>query len=95
MFVSEARGQWSGSPRGREHFARLGLTCVALPHPGTVLTYGDILECICGDVCVGVVDGKTGWMEDSGHQMRDASWDEHSTDSNSHAQTCCPSLLSS
>lgn len=54
MFVSEADGQWSGSPRGREHFARLGLTCVPLLHPSTVLTYGDILEfvwcvCVCGE----------------------------------------------
>lgn len=48
MFVSEAHGQWSGSPRGREHFARLGLTCVALRHPITILIYGDILECTYG-----------------------------------------------
>lgn len=53
MFVSEADGQWSGSPGGREHFARLGLTCVPLLHPSRVLTYGDILEfvCVCA-VCV-------------------------------------------
>lgn len=73
MFVSGADGQWSGSPRGREHFARLGLTCVPLLHPSTVLTYGDILEfvwCVCvwgGRVSV---EGKTEWMEGYGHQLR-------------------------
>lgn len=74
MFVSEADGQWSGSPGGREHFARLGLTCVPLLHPSGVLTYGDILEFVCVlCVCVGVwvsVEGKTEWMEGYGHQLR-------------------------
>lgn len=72
MFVSEAHGQWSGSPRGREHFARLGLTCVALCHPITILIYGDILECTYGMWGQGRV---AGWMAGSGHQLRSASWD--------------------
>lgn len=30
MFISIADGQWSGSPMGTEHFARLGLTSTLL-----------------------------------------------------------------
>lgn len=33
LFISVADGQWSGSPGGREHFARLGLTSALLSPP--------------------------------------------------------------
>lgn len=45
MFISVAAGQWSGSPTGREHFARLGLTSPLLSPTPALSTHEDILEC--------------------------------------------------